>query len=126
MKEKKEKSISNLKKEADRVFSLFIRKKYANWKDEVICFTCGKVFKITEIQNGHYVSRVYNNLRWSEKNCRPQCYSCNVMKNGNMDEFAIRLEKETSGILQELNMWKHRPSSSNTRNDLLMVIEKYK
>src|SRR3990167_1596747 len=107
----KNKSISQLKKEADKIFSLFIRKKYANWKDEVRCFTCGKTFKISEIQNGHYISRIYTNLRWSEINCRPQCVGCNIFRRGAMDEFAIRLESEKTGTLKLLNDWKHRPTS---------------
>ncbi len=121
----KTKSISQLKKQADKNFSLYIRKKYADWKDQVRCYTCDKTFPLKEIQNGHFVSRTYTNLRWSEKNCRPQCVSCNVFKRGAMDEFATRLERETPGILAELNLWKHRPSSTNTRQDLLMIIEKY-
>ena len=122
----KEKSISQLKKLADKLCSLYIRTKYADWKGEVRCYTCDKVFTIKTIQCGHYVSRVYTNLRWAEINLRPQCYSCNVMRRGNMDEFAVRLERETPGILKELNDWKHRPSSTNTRQDLLFIIDKYK
>lgn len=125
-KEKKEKSISQLKSLADKLCSEYIRRKYANWKGEVACYTCGKTFHWKQIQNGHYISRVYSNTRYYEPNLRPQCYSCNVMRHGAMDEFAIRLERETPGILKELNDWKHRPSSTNSRQDLLMVIDDFK
>jgi len=43
-----------------------------------------------------------------------------------MDEFAIRLEKQTPGILKTLNEWKHRPASANTRQDLVVIIEDFK
>lgn len=120
------KSISELKKIADELTSLVVRQKYANWKNEVKCYTCDKWLPIKSIQCGHYISRVYSNTRWYEPNLRPQCYSCNIMKKGNMDEFAIRLEREKPGILEELNEWKHRNSSPNTRQDLLVLIEDLK
>ncbi len=120
---KKEKSISQLKKIADKLTSELVRRSYANWKEEVRCYTCDKIFTVKTIQCGHFVSRVYTNTRWLLSNLRPQCYSCNVMKNGNLEEFAARLERESPGIVIELNNWKHRPSSSNTRNDLLSLIE---
>ena len=119
------KNFSQLKKQADKVFSLHIRTKYANWKGEVRCYTCDKVFTIKTIQCGHYVSRVYSNTRWLPENCRPQCYGCNVMKRGNMDEFAIRLEKETPGILEKLNIWKHQTSTVVKRLDLIYIINSY-
>lgn len=123
---KKIKSISQLKSLADKLCSEYIRRKYANWKGEVKCFTCDKMLQWKQIQNGHYISRVYSNTRYYEPNLRPQCYSCNIMKHGAMDEFAIRLERETPGILKELNNWKHRPTSGNTREDLQLIIEEYK
>ena len=119
------KSFSQLKKQADKVFSLFIRKKYSNWKDEVRCYTCDKVFNVKEIQCGHYISRVYTNLRWAEENCRPQCYRCNVLLKGNLDEFSIRLEREKRGTLERLHNWKHLPSTPVKRLDLIDIIKKY-
>ena len=119
------KSFQQLKKQADKVFSLFIRNKYA--KDgKVKCFTCDKIFLVKEIQNGHYISRTYLNLRWSELNCKPQCVSCNIFKRGNLDEFALRLEKEERGTLEKLNFWKHHQSTPLKRLDLIEIIKKYK
>lgn len=119
------KTISQLKKEADKLCSLYVRQLGADWQGFNYCYTCGVKKHWKELQAGHYISRVYTNTRWHLPNLKPQCYSCNVMKRGNMDEFAIRLEAETPGILKELNTWKHRPSSPNTRLDLYGIIEKY-
>lgn len=123
---KKLKSISQLKKLADKLCSEWVRRKKADWKGENNCYTCGIKKHYKELQAGHYVSRIYTNTRYYEENLRPQCYSCNVMRHGNMDEFAIRLERETPGILKDLNDWKRRPASTNTRQDLMMVIEDFK
>jgi len=122
----KKKSISQLKKQADDLVSQFVRRSTADWKGYNSCFTCGITKHYKELQCGHYVSRTYNNLRWSLLNLRPQCYSCNVMKRGNMDEFAVRLEKETPGILKQLNMYKHMPSGSIKRLELIKLIEEFK
>ena len=82
-------------KELDRVFSIYIRRKENN-----VCFTCGST---KNSQCGHYVSRKYLSLRWDELNCHCQCSSCNIFKNGNMDEYARKLElKYGFGILQKL------------------------
>ena len=117
------KSFAQLKAQADKLFSEHIRRKYADWKNEVKCYTCDKVFNFKYIQCGHYISRIYLNLRWLDENCRPQCYSCNVMKRGNMDEFALRLERETPGILEKLNRWKHLPSTPLKRLELIQLIK---
>lgn len=120
------KNFSQLKKTADQLCSEYVRRSYADWKGNVQCFTCPKTAHYRQMQCGHYVSRVYTNLRWHLPNLRVQCPGCNIFKKGNMDEYAIRLERETPGILNELNEWKHRPSSPNTRKDLEMVIRDFK
>ncbi len=60
----------------------------------VACYTCGRIYPIAKMQNGHYVSRSVRILRWSEDNCRPQCYGCNVMQGGQPITFRENLIKE--------------------------------
>lgn len=78
---------SKLKKELDRVFSLFIRAKYPKK-----CYTCGKVSD--KLQNGHFVPRIYLATRWMESNCRPQCPGCNIWGRGQLLDFEENLKKE--------------------------------
>lgn len=120
------KSISSLKKEADKYCSLYVRQSNADWQGMVECYTCYKKFLVLGIQCGHYISRVYTITRWLLINLKPQCYSCNVMKHGAMDEFAIRLEAETPGILKRLNDLKHTKVSTLKTQDLQMVINDFK
>lgn len=75
------KTISQLKKQADKVFSKWIRQRDKN------CYTCGGRAQ----QCGHYVSRSYLALRYSEENAHAQCVSCNIFKNGNLTVYALRL-----------------------------------
>ena len=120
------KSIPQLKDIADELCSEYIRRKYSDWKGQVACYTCGKVKPWQEQQNGHYISRTYNNTRYYEPNLRVQCYSCNVEKRGNYTEFAIRLERENPGALEMLDIWKHRESAESTRMELINLIFEYK
>jgi len=87
-------SISKLKKEADRLFSIYIRRKNSDWRDNATCYTCGKVAHWKELQNGHFVSRGKLNTRYLEDNCRVQCSGCNVFKKGNYTVYAERLIRE--------------------------------
>lgn len=95
------KTVSWLKKEADRVFSLYIRNKYAK-NGYVKCYTCGKQLEIKQMQCGHFVSRSHLATRYSEDNCRPQCVGCNVFGGGKTATFAVRLERENPGIVKSL------------------------
>ncbi len=85
-----------LKDEADTAFSEYIRLKYADWRGYVACYTCGKTHFWAKdgMQNGHFVSRGSNTLRFSERNCRPQCVGCNVFKKGNYIEYTMRIIEE--------------------------------
>lgn len=103
----KKESIKWLKKELDRVFSLYIR-----WKDSQDgknkCFTCDAVLPIAELQDGHYESRKFLSLRWLVENNNPQCYFCNVVKNGNYPVYALRMiEKYGKEHLDMLAIKKH-------------------
>lgn len=47
-----------------------------------------------EAQNGHFLRRGHKAVRWDENNCRPQCASCNVDKNGMPEAFEENLRDE--------------------------------
>lgn len=117
-------SLSKLKKELDRVFSLYIRQKYANEDGTVKCYTCTTIKHWTEMQNGHWIPR--NNLatRFSEENCRVQCVGCNLFQKGRPDVFAVNLIKEGVDIVA-LEQTKYRVFKID-RHWYETLIEKYK
>lgn len=84
----KSKSLSKLKAELDRVFSLFIRRNATN------CYTCGKQGTPQTLQCGHFIPRQYLSVRWYENNCRPQCVGCNIWGKGKFLEFEEKLIQE--------------------------------
>ena len=86
------KSISKLKKELDKWFSLFIRLREATDEGLCQCFTCGKVSHYkTGMQNGHFQSRSFLSTRFDEENCQVQCVGCNMFKQGEQWKFGMNL-----------------------------------
>ena len=86
------KTISKLKKELDKWFSLYIRLREATSEGMVQCFTCGKVSHYKSgMQCGHFQSRRFLTTRWDEKNCQVQCVGCNMFKSGEQWQFGIQL-----------------------------------
>ena len=98
------KTISKLKKELDKWFSLFIRLRDATPEGLCQCFTCGKVSHYkTGMQNGHFQSRKHLTTRWDLKNCQVQCVGCNMFKAGEQYKFSISLDaKYGEGTSEEL------------------------
>jgi hypothetical protein len=97
------KSISKLKKELDKWFSLYIRIRESE-EGLVQCFTCNKVSHYKKgMQNGHFQSRKHLATRWDEENCQVQCVGCNMFKAGEQYKFAINLDaKYGEGKAEEL------------------------
>ena len=98
------KTISKLKKELDKWFSLYIRLRDATSEGAVICITCGCVKNYKQgMQNGHFQSRSHLATRFDEQNCQPQCVGCNMFKQGEQYKFSIALDsKYGEGKAQEL------------------------
>ena len=99
------KSISKLKKELDKWFSLYVR-----LRDSINgitqCFTCGKVDHYKKLQCGHFQSRRHHATRWNERNCQVQCSACNVFRYGEQWKFGLNLNakygEDTSFELEQL------------------------
>lgn len=110
--------------DADRIFSQFIRLKYAGERGNTPCYTCGFVKHWTLQEAGHYIKRGHLYLRWDERNVKVQCFDCNQVLYGNMAEYTQRLEKECKGITDILKSDMrivHKP----TREEIRQVIAEY-
>ena len=104
------KSISKLKKELDKWFSLYIRLRDATDEGMVQCFTCGKVahYKVG-MQCGHFQSRSNLKTRFDEENCQVQCVGCNMFKQGEQYRFALQLDgKYGEGTAEKLMYLSHQ------------------
>tara|TARA_Y100001963_G_scaffold24656_1_gene33297 strand:+ start:1854 stop:2261 length:408 start_codon:yes stop_codon:yes gene_type:complete len=121
------KSISKLKKELDKFFSLYIRLREATDEGMVQCFTCGKVSHYKSgMQCGHFQSRRHHITRWDKKNCQVQCVKCNMYEQGEQFRFGIGLDaKYGAGTAEELEFLAKLPIKL-TRVDYEEKITYYK
>lgn len=113
-------SIPQLKKKADKLYSLVLRKKAANSGGQIKCYTCSTIKHWKEMQCGHFVTRTVTTLRYHEKNTRPQCVGCNLFKQGCPDIFAYNLTQEYGAeILGELQTIRNTKLTNNQVRELL-------
>lgn len=120
------KTLPQLKKLADKITSELVRKTGIDFNGYNKCYTCGVKKHWKELQCGHFISRTYGITRWYLPNLRVQCYSCNVMNRGNLQEFAARLEMEKPGEVLRLTQLKHTPNQCPNYLDIVNIIEDYK
>lgn len=90
----------SLIKEADRVFSLYIRNRGATYGYNH-CYTCPAYLPIEELQAGHFIRRGYTNVRWHQLNVWPQCNHCNVDLRGNLTKYESKLIANHSALAVE-------------------------
>lgn len=121
----KEKSLSTLIKEADDVFSKYIRNKYSV-NGYCYCFVCSTQMKILEAQCGHFIDRDQMPTRYDEMNCHPVCRYCNCfdLQHKQKHDWMMR-QVYPDGAVDEL-IAKSRGLQKFMRHELIEIIEKYK
>lgn len=126
---KKRKTLTALKKDLWKVFSLYIKLKYSDDLDHVNCFTCGRRLKIgtSDCQGGHYYTKKgYPALYFNENNVRVQCYHCNINLSGNTVIFGELLEQEIGAEqMEHLKLLRHNQVKL-MRSDYEYLIDQYK
>ena len=97
------KSVSKLKKELDKWFSLYIRLRDATDEGMVQCFTCNKIGHYKSgMQCGHFMSRRFLATRYDELN-QIQCVKCNMFEQGMQWQFGLNLDaKYGLGTAEEM------------------------
>jgi hypothetical protein len=123
---KKPVTLAKLKKELDRVFSIFIRERDSNEYGYGSCVTCGLNKHWREMDAGHYMPRQDLATRWYEKNVHLQCKKCNGFRGGEPEKMAAYIESYYGpGELECLRVTaksKFRP----TRDWMQSKIQQYK
>tara|TARA_R110001592_G_scaffold103023_1_gene290310 strand:+ start:1064 stop:1468 length:405 start_codon:yes stop_codon:yes gene_type:complete len=120
------KTISKLKKELDKWFSLYIRLRDATDEGLVQCFTSNRVYHYKNIHAGHFMSRKRLATRWCESNVQPQSAADNLFGQGEQFKFGLNLDaKYGDGKAEELQI-KSRQTLKMTRVDYEDKISYYK
>jgi len=120
------KSISKLKKELDKWFSLYIRLRDADELGYVMCFTSGRYYHYKNIHAGHFMSRKCLSTRWCETNVQPQSAADNIFAQGRQYQFGKELDfKYGKGTAENLQI-KSKQTMKFTRADYEDKISYYK
>jgi len=119
------KTIQQLKKQLDRIFSQYIRLRYSN-SEIALCFTCGKTDHWKKMQAGHFMSRRHLNTRWDETNVQVQCVRCNMFNQGEQYKFGKLLDVRIGDRTSEYLEWKSKQILKLSRLDYEEMIAKYK
>jgi len=120
------KSVSKLKKELDKWFSLYVRIKDCNDNGMVSCYTSGRLYHYKEIHAGHFMSRKHLSTRWDEQNVKPQSAADNLFGQGEQYKFGMLLDSQYGeGTAEELQI-KARQSYKISRVDYEDKISYYK
>lgn len=84
------------KKKAWTYFSKYIRLKHTDSNGWCKCVTCGAVDEWKKMQAGHFIDGRNNSVLFNETLVYPQCYGCNVCRNGNKVNYTLfMLQKHT-------------------------------
>lgn len=122
----KEDSIPKLVKELDRVFSIYIRTRYADANGYVRCFTSGVTMHWKKAQAGHFISRRHYATRWDEHNVQVQSVAENVFNQGNSPVFAKRLTEVYGKGVVEMLLIKKSNTWKPSKLELTLLIKEYK
>jgi hypothetical protein len=120
------KSISKLKKDLDKWFSLYIRLRDATEEGLVQCFTSGRVYHYKKIHAGHFMSRRHLATRWCEINVQPQSAADNLYSQGEQYKFGLNLDAKYGGGTAEELQYKARTILKLSRIEYEEKISYYK
>ena len=83
------------KKKAWTIFSIYIRRKYADSNGYVRCVTCGAIKHWKQgMQAGHFIDSRNNSVLFDERLVHPQCVGCNMFKRGNKVKYTLFMLKK--------------------------------
>ena len=92
-----------LKKRVWKEFSIFIRTEGADALGFNQCITCQTRLHWKQLQAGHFIRGRLNSNLFDERGCHPQCYSCNIHRQGNVViYYKIMLKKYGQKVIDEL------------------------
>jgi len=110
----------------DSIFSKYIRMRVSCADGFGVCFTCGTSRHWSEVDAGHFQSRMKMSTRWDERNVQFQCKRCNMTNGGQQYVFGIRLDEVYGeGTAQEI-IQKSQQIAKFSIGDLREMIEFYK
>ena len=108
-----------------KIFSEYIRRKDADYRGLVRCFTCGNWDHWKDVDCGHGISRAKLSTKFHEKNNHPQCRKCNRFKGGEQFEYMIKVDEKYGKGTAEMLRTMSKQESKFTRFDYEYKIKEY-
>ena len=118
-------SLRSLRLKLDKLFSIYIRRRFEDKHGRVLCVTCGDRLHWKEANAGHFIKRQFLATRYDERNCHVQCVRCNLYRGGELIEYyGFMLHEYGPGVVEELKEMKDT-TAKFTRTDLMAMIDRY-
>lgn len=108
MSQKKTKSIKTLKAKAWKLFSEYIRRKYADENGMVKCCTCDHFAHWKQMQAGHFIPGRCNSILFEENGVHPQCRKCNYNEGNGPEYYVFMLNKYGQEEIDRLRNLRHQ------------------
>lgn len=106
----------------DHVFSTYIRLRDADEDGKIHCPLCPEKVYWKSADAMHYVRRANHATRWHEKNVNGGCFTCNRIRGGELDVYAVWLDNKygpgTSDELRRLGRTHVKFSESELREKI--------
>lgn len=127
LKLKPEKSLQALKKDLDKVFNAYIRKRDTLPNGTFQCISCGEFKSAKQMNAGHFYSAGHHEaVRWHMANCNGQCVRCNLYLHGNQLGYQEGIKKRWGQLrLKQLEIQRHNKSRL-MKFEVQLLIEFYK
>jgi len=93
MKTKKKRTKKQLKLIAWKLFSEWIRRRYATEEGYAACVTCGKTKLWQNMQSGHFISGRNLSILFEEEATHVQCVGCNCFGGGKQKEYYLFMRR---------------------------------
>lgn len=120
-------SLATLIKQADEVFSKYIRLRDSDEKYsfKVVCFICGKVERTEWAHAMHFIDRDQMSTRYDEMNVHAGCENCNCLDPDHKQRYSKAMAQKYSADELSNLLWKGRSLQKFMRHELEAIIEKY-
>jgi hypothetical protein len=125
LKVKPEKSLAALKKDLDKVFNAWIRKRDSASNGTFQCISCQEWKPIKQMNAGHFFSAGHNAaIRWHEFNCAGQCIKCNLYLHGNFEGYLKgMIARYGQTVVDALEIQRHNKSRMMAFEVRLLIAE---
>jgi len=114
------------KQKAMLFFSEWTRRKNADYRGLVKCYTCDTVQHWKFMEDGHFCKRSDTSTFVDEINNNPQCHKCNCGLRGNLDVYAKNLDAEHGEGTAERLKAKARQTVKLSDKDWMEIAHTYR